>query len=381
MTNPSELILSHASDLTKQKVEVDKWRKRYLVCLIVLVAISVLGLYVGFSIEAVSLAQIGSVVTLFLLMRKTDEARDLDAERLEFERPELFGLEPGDRTRDDSQGQQERLNFLGREIVSRKRMRMVRNRARYAEASGIILGSLALTLLIWFGFSLEDFLREYHGGIRYTQTELYEYELEVVSIGLIGLVFLGWAVTRFLSARSARREIDRLEIEHEIMPVEDKADASRARKLLLINQRNLTSYYAINRFNSRVSISVAILCIVAGICITVWTINAIVGSGASDDGSKLVVAAVGAANAIMINVVAAIVLRLQATISSNVNAFHDRLVRSHDIFLANVIAAEIDDNQMRRETLSAISKAIGLRGGITDAGKAKEDSEKAKKDG
>jgi hypothetical protein len=376
MTIATQLILAHSAHLAAQKKDVDWWQRTYLICLVILVPIAFAGLYVGLSIELVTIAQICSAIALFLYMRKGDEARDLDAELLEFERPELFELQQHDGTQDDTVAERNRLSFLSREIVSRKRMRMVRNRARYAEVSGIILGALAVTLLIWFGFSLEDFLREYHGGSRYSQEELYEYELEVVSIGLVGFVFLGWAVTRFMSARSARQEIERLEIEHDIMPVEDKADASRARKLLLINQRNLTSYYSVNRFNSRVSISVAILCIVAGICITVWTINAIVGSGVPEDGSKLVVAAVGAANAIMINVVAAIVLRLQATISSNVNAFHDRLVRSHDIFLSNVIAAEIDDDVVRRDTLAAISKAIGLRG---TAAPEKEDTPSDKK--
>ncbi|MFK7879423.1 hypothetical protein [Roseobacter sp.] len=360
MSKASELIQSHADDLVVQKREVDRWWKAYLVCAILLLLLSVPGAALGLSFEVISFAQIGSVILLFLFMRKGDEARDLEAERLEFERPELYGLDLSD-AENDVEAQKTRLSFLGREIVSRKRMRIVRNRARYAEASGIILGSVALTFLVWFGFSIEDFLREYHGGTRYTEAELYEYELEVISIGLIGLVLFGWALTRFRSARSARRELERLEIEHEIMPVEDKPDASRARKLLLINQRNLGSYYAVNKFNSRVSIGVAVLCIIAGICITIWTINAVVASSATEQNSKLVIAAVGAANAIMINVVAAIVLRLQATISSNVNAFHDRLVRSHDIFLANVIAAEIEDDGVRRDTLAAISKAIGLR--------------------
>lgn len=360
MSKASELIQSHADDLVVQKRDVDRWWKAYLVCAILLLLLSVPGAAFGLSFEVISFAQIGSVILLFLFMRKGDEARDLEAERLEFERPELYGLDLSD-AENDVEAQKTRLSFLGREIVSRKRMRIVRNRARYAEASGIILGSVALTFLVWFGFSIEDFLREYHGGTRYTEAELYEYELEVISIGLIGLVLFGWALTRFRSARSARRELERLEIEHEIMPVEDKPDASRARKLLLINQRNLGSYYAVNKFNSRVSIGVAVLCITAGICITIWTINAVVASSATEENSKLVIAAVGAANAIMINVVAAIVLRLQATISSNVNAFHDRLVRSHDIFLANVIAAEIEDDGVRRDTLAAISKAIGLR--------------------
>ncbi|MDJ0992960.1 MAG: hypothetical protein QNI90_05260 [Dinoroseobacter sp.] len=359
MKSPSQLIKDHAEDLKEQEAAADKWWKRSLIVGVALILFAAIGGSIGSNDEATGLAFVGGVATFFMFMTKRDEARDLAAERLEFARPELYGL----LTENDEQEQNERLTFLSREIVSRKRMRLVRNRARYSEASGILLGSIAVMCLIWFGFSVEDFLREYHEGTRYTEAELEEYEYEVVAIGLIGLFLLGWAITRFRSARSARREHDRLELEHDVIPVEEKADVSRARKLLLTNQRNLSSYYAINRFNSRVTITVAILCVIAGIGITIWTIQAIVGSDATEEGSKLVVAAVGAANAIMINVVAAIVLRIQATISSNVNAFHNRLVRSHDIFLANVIAAEIDDDTVRRETLASISKAIGLRGG------------------
>ncbi len=359
MKSPSQLIKDHAEDLKEQEAAADKWWKRSLIVGVALILFAAIGGSIGSNDEATGLAFVGGVATFFMFMTKRDEARDLAAERLEFARPELYGL----LTEKDEHEQNERLTYLSREIVSRKRMRLVRNRARYSEASGILLGSIAVMCLIWFGFSVEDFLREYHEGTRYTEAELEEYEYEVVAIGLIGLFLLGWAITRFRSARSARREHDRLELEHDVIPVEEKADVSRARKLLLTNQRNLSSYYAINRFNSRVTITVAILCVIAGIGITIWTIQAIVGSDATEEGSKLVVAAVGAANAIMINVVAAIVLRIQATISSNVNAFHNRLVCSHDIFLANVIAAEIDDDSVRRETLASISKAIGLRGG------------------
>lgn len=383
MTTARALIASHSADLTKQKQTADWWWTRLLAAFAVLFVIAAICGYFDIAAELGSLASIAAVITLFLLMRKGDESRDLGAELLEFERPEFYDVDGDvdDNQIPDGAARQERLNFLSREIISRKRMRMVRNRTRYAEASGVILSSLSVMLVVWFALSLEDFLREYHrqdqSESRYSDEELYVYELEVVSIGLVALLVTGWAVTRFRSARSGRREIERLEIEHELMPVVDLPDASRARKLLMVNQRNLSSYYAINRFNSRVTLSVAILCVLAGIGITIWTIQSVLSSDTPATTSKLVVAAVGAVNAIMINVVAAIVLRIQSTISSNVSAFHDRLVRSHDIFLANVIAAEIDDAGLKRETLSAISKAIGVRG----ASKASHEKKSAKDTG
>lgn len=376
MTTAHELIQLHKEDLSNQKSRADKWWKGFLLSSLILFAFAGANLWLEFDDELGSLVLITGVVFLFLFMRKSDEARDLAAERLEFARPDLYGISVEDDGVETTRAN--RLASLSRDIISRKRMRMVHNRARYAEASGVILGSLAVTLLVWFAFSLEDFLRLYHGASGRSDEWLDAYELEVVSIGLIGLVFTGWAITRFRSAGSARREIERLEIEHEIMPVEEKPDAARARKLLLINQRNLSSYYAINRFNSRITIGVAILCILAGIGITIWTINEIIRADAPAETSKLVIAAVGATNAIMINIVAAIVLRIQATISSNVNAFHDRLVRSHDIFLANVIAAEIDDDGVRRDTLAAIAKTIGIRGG--SGGPTKKPEATAKKE-
>ncbi|WP_425093959.1 hypothetical protein [Tropicimonas sp. S265A] len=377
MQSPSQLITTHADDLKAQEAEAGTWWRRALIGGTGLILIAAIGGATGLNDIVVSLAFILGAGTIFFFMRKRDEAQDLAAERLEFDRPELYGLLGQQDEEVDEQN--ERLRHLSREIVSLKRMRMVRNRARYSEVTGILIGSIAVTFLVWFGFSLEDFLSIYHGDTDHSEDYIEAYEAEVVSIGLVGLVLFGWAITRFRSARSARREHDRLELEHDVIPVEAKADISRARKLLLTNQRNLSSYYAINRFNSRVTIAVAILCVVAGIGITVWTIQAIIGTNVTEEGSKLMVAAVGAANAIMINVVAAIVLRIQATISSNVNAFHDRLVRSHDIFLANVIAAEIDDDVVRRETLASISKAIGLRGTSSNAGKSSNGADKPKK--
>lgn len=376
-TPARRVITAYGVDLAIEAQRAKRIWWGLLIASLILALVVLLGAPLGAPSYIPSLALIAGIASFFYLMRASDEVRDLAAEKLDFDRPEVFGFDVDADLSDEAADA--RLYRLSREIVLRKRLRITRNRARYTEASGIVLGSLAITLLVWLGFSLEDFLREYHGGDRYSLEELYEYELEVVSIGLIALLLTGWGITRFRSAKSARLEYNRLEVEQEILPVEEQPDAARSRKLLLINQRNLESYYSINRFNSRVTITVAVFCVIAGLGITLWTIQAVIGSTATEAGSKVVIAGVGAANAIMVNVVAAIVLRIQATISSNVNAFHDRLVRSHDIFLANVIAAEIDDDQIRRETLASIAKAIGLRGATKSAAPPKKDSAKPSK--
>ncbi len=381
MSDIKTLIDSHAERLLTEKQNAARWR------LVLLIAVVMLGLFVlygsatGFATDYASIALIVAVILAFWLMRKGDEVRDLEAERLEFDHPEIFDPALPYERKPMAVGEEpDRQTVLAGQIVLRQRIRIVRDRARYAETSGVIIGSIAITFLTWFAFSLPDFLAKYHGG-GYSEEWLYSYELEVVSIGLAGLVMFGWAVTRFASGRAARAEVDRLRIEIDLLPVEHSPEAARSRKLLLLNQGNLTDYYSANRFNSRATISMAILCVLAGIGITLWTILAVIDNAADEEQTKLIIAGVGAANAIMINVVAAIILRIQGTISANVNAFHDRLVRSHDIFLANVIAAEIDDDGIRRETLSAIAKSIGLRGAAeTKPDKGKDDKDKKKSD-
>ena len=81
--------------------------------------------------------------------------------------------------------------------------------------------------------------------------------------------------------------------------------------------------------------------------------------------ADVLVAIVGAAGTIMVNVVAAVVLRMQGSIWANVNSFHERLVRTHEMFLSHVIAVEIEDADKRHDTLSAI--ATGLSGERTKA--------------
>jgi hypothetical protein len=61
----------------------------------------------------------------------------------------------------------------------------------------------------------------------------------------------------------------------------------------------------------------------------------------------------------MINVVAAIVLRVHTSVSANVNAFHERLVRTHEAFLANVMATEIEDPARRDEAYAVVAAVIG----------------------
>lgn len=378
MSQQTQWLLAQANKIEKEERST---QHRYWVLMAILIFLVVL--VCGDLLVNPELSGVGALAFFFAiffgywLMRKGDELRDLSSEKLEYVRLGLLKPNLDEAQSDASNAAIDVPEEVANEIAMRQRTRIVRNRARYAEMSGILLGSFALTLLMWFGFSLPVFLEEYAAAPDKSAPKLWEDELELISIALLGFILLGWAISRIASGRSARQEVERLEIEAELLPVKYRQEVQRSRKLLLINQNSLTRYYQNNRFNNRVSVLVAVFCVVAGLGFSIWAISEIVAADTNAQG-KLLAAGVGAANAVMINVVAAVVLRLQSTVSANVSAFHDRLVHSHDILLANVIASEIDDDIVRRETLAAIAKTIGTRNS-SSGGSEKTDAKAEKK--
>lgn len=77
-----------------------------------------------------------------------------------------------------------------------------------------------------------------------------------------------------------------------------------------------------------------------------------------DDTSRIITGVLGGISAIMINYIAALYLKINATVSDNLKEFHSRLVDTHKILMGNVIAAKIENRELKDSTYSSISKEI-----------------------
>ena len=74
--------------------------------------------------------------------------------------------------------------------------------------------------------------------------------------------------------------------------------------------------------------------------------------------TKGIVAVVGAVGTILVNYVAAIFLKMHTAAATALGEFHERLVGTHRLFLANVLASRISDDTKRQDTLADLAKAI-----------------------
>ena len=77
-----------------------------------------------------------------------------------------------------------------------------------------------------------------------------------------------------------------------------------------------------------------------------------------DTWTKGIAAGVGAISTIMVNVVAAIYLQMNSRASDALGQFHHRLVHTNQLFLANMIASRVDNNEQRLSLLTDMAKQI-----------------------
>ncbi|WP_308763148.1 hypothetical protein [uncultured Bacteroides sp.] len=134
-------------------------------------------------------------------------------------------------------------------------------------------------------------------------------------------------------------------------------EISYAEKTLRLHNNQLKKYYDLNlRQNSWIFI-LGIFCIILGFGVIIATFYFIT-EYTKDDTSKIITGVLGGISAIMINYIAALYLKINATVSDNLKEFHSRLVDTHKILMGNVIAAKIENRELKDSTYSSISKEI-----------------------
>jgi hypothetical protein len=132
----------------------------------------------------------------------------------------------------------------------------------------------------------------------------------------------------------------------------------RAEKTLLQNDKRLRRYYDQNLAENNKLFYVGILCIVLGTVILGATLFTVYTLNAATIDVKIIVAILGAVGSLLTNYVAAIYLKLHAAASKNLGTFHGRLVDTHQVLLASMIASRIDDDAKRWVTYANVAEYI-----------------------
>ena len=176
----------------------------------------------------------------------------------------------------------------------------------------------------------------------------------VLGIGVYAFAFAYgtmWARTRM---KIVRDDVTQTEVAIDMLQFAGNDDERRAENLIRVNEIELRRYYDINSSQAGRIFWVGVSCIVAGFAIVCTTLWFLVVKGVSDP-AVWPTAVVGTICALLPNFVGAVYMKLHGDVASALTTFHGRLVDSHRLFLANLIASRLENSQDRDATLKELA--------------------------
>ena len=181
-------------------------------------------------------------------------------------------------------------------------------------------------------------------------------------------LFLSCILCSFLSLllgiiwRSEKQRLEtsdqELQFEIDLLRYPVKVWEIRAEKTLLQNDRRLRRYYDQNLSENNKLFVIGVLCIFLGVAFLGLAFFAIYRQKTETVESKVIIATLGAVGSVLTNYVAAIYLKVHAAASTNLGRFHGRLVDTHQVLLANMIASRISDDNKRWDTFARIAENL-----------------------
>lgn len=147
----------------------------------------------------------------------------------------------------------------------------------------------------------------------------------------------------------ARRE------EKEFSEIDPNKRALRAEKMFRMNQKELMRYYDMNLAQTKFLSGLGIMMIIFGILIV--TASLYMYTSLESDKVLLLV---GSLSGIVVDFIGAIFIKMYTKNIEAAVKFHAKFAESNNLLLANSIANKIDNDKIRENTLSEMSKNIIL---------------------
>jgi uncharacterized membrane protein len=180
-----------------------------------------------------------------------------------------------------------------------------------------------------------------------------------------------WAIYSKSYEKKLRARIEDLDFEIELANYPTTSDdEQKSERLFRRSEREVNKYYNLNLTENRILLYIGVLCIFVGLLIVAFTLAMVFSGGAAsnfDVWTKGIVAVVGAVSGIMVNYVGAIYLKMYAQSVEAFGQFHGRLVRTHELFLANMLVTRIakeegplDKGIGRQALLGELAKDIAV---------------------
>lgn len=157
--------------------------------------------------------------------------------------------------------------------------------------------------------------------------------------------------------RQYEKELNDLELDLDIEQFDIGKEISYAEKTLRLHNNQLKRYYDLNLRQNSWIFGFGIFCILLGFGIILVTFYLVLNVS-EDISTKIITGSLGGISAILSNFIAALYLKMNASVSSNLKEFHQKLVETHKLLMGNLIAAKIDSQQIKESTYSDMAKSI-----------------------
>lgn len=214
------------------------------------------------------------------------------------------------------------------------------------DMNGVIGGLVFGLLFTLVAYQIYDKLIEFPIG-----------QILVYIIGFCAFICFMISVSCFFDYKESKKmeklDEDARREEKEFLEIDPEKRVLRAEKMFRMNQKELMRYYDMNLAQTKFLSGLGIMMIIFGILIVVASIYMYT----SFNSDKILLLA-GSLSGIVVDFIGAIFIKMY---TKNIEAsvkFHAKFAESNNLLLANSIANKIDDDKLREDTLSEISKNI-----------------------
>mgnify|MGYP005787850679 FL=1 len=184
-------------------------------------------------------------------------------------------------------------------------------------------------------------------------------QILVYAVGAIAFVCFMVSVSCFFDYKESKKmeklDEDTRREEKEFSEIDPEKRALRAEKMFRMNQKELMRYYDMNLAQTKFLSGLGIMMIIFGILIVV--VSLYMYTSLNSDKTLLFV---GSLSGILVDFIGAIFIKMYTKNIEAAVKFHEKFAESNSLLLANSIANKIDNDSLREDTLSEISKNIIL---------------------
>ena len=214
------------------------------------------------------------------------------------------------------------------------------------DKNGIIGGIFATVVLGFFTYLVYNKIFDFPIG-----------KILVYILGFLTVLCLAVSISCYFDFKESKKmekldEDARVE-EKEFSEIGSEKRALKAEKMFRMNQKELMRYYDMNLAQTKFLSGLGIMMIIFGILLVAASLYIYI----SLDADKILLL-VGSLSGIVVDFIGAIFIKMYTKNIEAAVKFHAKFAESNNLLLANSIANKIENEKLRENTLSEISKNI-----------------------